>query len=69
VAKIDDTMGVARVFIDGAKIVDAIDIDTLPASGTTGASAGIDGAFYSQGPAAVYIDNFVLTREHPAACP
>jgi len=69
VEDIDNTTGRAHVLIDNTQIIAANDVDTLPAGSVTGASAGIDWTFFNQGPAAVYVDNFVLTREHPGNCP
>lgn len=69
VEDIDNTTGRVHVLIDNTQIIAANDVDTLPAGSVTGASAGIDWTFFNQGPAAVYVDNFVLTRDHPGNCP
>lgn len=66
---IANTGGSVRVLIDNEEIIAANDIDTEPAGGVTGASAGIDWSFNLQEPASIHVDNFVVTREHPSNCP
>lgn len=66
---IDDSTGSAKVLINDNEIISASNVDTHPPSGITGASAGLDWTFDGQGPATLFVDNFVVARQHPGDCP
>lgn len=52
--------GSAALVVDGAPVVSASDLDTVPGGGATLAAAGILWAPADQGPAEIYIDELVV---------
>jgi hypothetical protein len=66
---ISDGSGTVRVLIDNTEVLSRSNVDTSPPGGVVGVSLGVDWTYNAQKNAKLYVDNLLITTQHPGNCP